>query len=95
MRPAGPWRAPSRRPKSAASNSERLPPTSAEHWRALLGRKISIRYRLSETDSHPFSEAVGVVLEVSDDDVVKIMKRDGQTVTVPAADVLAGKVFPI
>ena len=96
MPPGARWRVPSPPLRSAASNFERLPPESSEHWRALLGRKISIRYRLSEGDSHPFSEAVGVVLEVSDENgvVVKIMTRHGQTLTVHASDVLAGKVFP-
>ena len=97
MRPVARWRVPTRPPKNAASNPERLPPSSPEHWRALLGRKISIRYRLEKNDTHLFSEAVGVVLAVSDEDgvVIKIMKRDGQAVTVSVSDVLAGKVFPL
>ena len=77
---------------------ERLPPDLPERWPALLGRKISIRYALAGDPGHPFSEAIGVISGVSDQDGVRaitIMKRDGQTVTVGAAQILSGKVYPV
>ena len=98
MLPAVRWRAPTRPPKSAANSFEQLPPESPERWRALLGRKISIRYALAGDPDHPFSEAIGVVSGISDEDgvpVITIMKRDGRTETVRTADILAGKVWPI
>ena len=96
MPPAARWRAPTPPPKSAANSFEKLPPESPERWRALLGRKISIRYALADDPDHPFSEAIGVISGVSEGGgpTISIMKRDGATVEVRAADVLQGKVFP-
>ena len=96
MRRVARWRAPTRPPKSAASNPERLPPESPEAWSKLLGRKVSIRYALTGDPAHPFSEAVGVVAAVRGTPVapvVTILKRDGTSIEVAAAAVLAGKVF--
>jgi hypothetical protein len=75
---------------------ERLPPESPERWRALLGRKISIRYALAGDPGHPFSEAIGVISAVSEGEqpTITIMGRAGQTTDVRASDVLQGKVFP-
>ena len=74
---------------------ERLPPESPERWRALLGRKISIRYALAGDPGHPFSEAIGVISGVSetDDPMITILGRTGEAVQVRGSDVLAGKVF--
>lgn len=96
MLPAARWRAPTPPPKSAASSFERLPPDSPERWRALLGRKITIRYALAGDPDHPFSEAVGVVSGVSDgkDPAITILGRDGSVAELRGSDVLAGKVFP-
>src|SRR5688500_15832362 len=96
MHPVEPWSPPTPPPKNAGSSFERLPPDSPERWRALLGRKISIRYALAGDPEHPFSEAIGVISGVSDGEgpTISIMKRDGETVEVRAADVLQGKVFP-
>ena len=96
MPPAARWRAPTPPPKSAANSFEQLPPESPARWRALLGRKISIRYALAGDPDHPFSEAIGVISGVAGggDPTISIMKRDGETVDVRAADVLQGKVFP-
>ncbi|MEA2517202.1 MAG: hypothetical protein QOG16_1040 [Actinomycetota bacterium] len=82
--------------RNAASSFERLPPESLERWRALLGRKISIRYALAGDPEHPFSEAIGVVSGVSEGDAptVTILARSGATIEVRAGDVLQGKVFP-
>ena len=89
------WRAPSPPPKSEANNPERLPPESPERWRALLGRKISIRYALKGDPEHPFSEAIGVISGVSDGDDpdITILGRDGKTIVVAGSYVLQGKVF--
>jgi hypothetical protein len=61
-----------------------------------LGRKISIRYALSGDPEHPFSEAIGVVSAVSQDEQpnITIMSRDGISTELRASDVLQGKVFP-
>ncbi len=88
-----PWRAPTRRPKNAASNPERLPPPRPEDWTGFLGRKISIRLRLHGDPEHPFSEAIGVVSQVSATDLT-ILNKKGESVTVALDDVIAGKVFP-
>jgi hypothetical protein len=63
-----------------------------DEWRALLGRKVSLRYRLHGDAAYPFSEAVGVVQAV-DDDVVKVLSRRAELVSVVIEDVLAAKVF--
>jgi hypothetical protein len=96
MHPVAPWSLRTLRPRNAASSFERLPPDSPERWRALLGRKISIRYALAGDPDHPFSEAIGVISGVSetDDPVITILGRDGKTIEVRSSDVLQGKVFP-
>jgi hypothetical protein len=65
-------------------------------WRELLGRKVSLRYKLHDDPDHPFSEAIGVVMSVRGgpgDEVVTIVSRRGETVELLATDVLARKVF--
>ena len=62
-------------------------------WEELLGRKVSVRYRLHDDPAHPFSEAIGVVMSV-EDDIVSIVNKRGETRSFPIADVLASKVFP-
>ena len=71
-----------------------VPPSD---WKELLGRKISIRYRLHGDPSHPFSEAIGVVMAVGAaerGEQVKILTRRGDEVVVDAVDVVARKTFP-
>ena len=66
-------------------------------WRTLLGRKVSIRYRLHGDPQHPFSEAIGVVMSVADSDQgeqITIVTRRGDEVVVGVQDVLAQKTFP-
>jgi hypothetical protein len=67
-------------------------------WRPNLGRKVSLRYALRGDPENPFSEAIGVLMSVSEDDSgaqsLQILTRRGKTVTVPAPDVLAAKIFP-
>ena len=96
MLPAAPWSPHTPPPKNAANSFERLPPDPPERWRALLGRKISIRFALSGDPEHPFSEAIGVISAVSDDEQpkIEILDREGKSIEVRASDVLQGKVFP-
>ena len=66
-------------------------------WRDLLGRKVSIRYRLHDDPEHPFSEAIGVVMSVDGaerTEQITIMTRKGTEVVVVADDVLARKTIP-
>jgi ribosome maturation factor RimP len=72
-------------------------PGSEAEWRRCLGRKVSLRYRLSESSDTPFSEAIGVVASVDETDsgpVVAILNKSGDTKVVPLADIEAAKVFP-
>ena len=93
---AEPWSLPTPPPKNEANSFERLPPDSPERWRALLGRKVSIRYALRGDPEHPFSEAVGVISGVSEGEqpTISILDRDGEVKEIMGADVLAGKVYP-
>jgi hypothetical protein len=93
---AAPWSLLTPPPKNAASSFERLPPVSPDRWRALLGRKISIRYALSGDPEHPFSEAIGVISGVSEEEHpnITILSRDGKAIELSSSDVLQGKVFP-
>lgn len=72
--------------------------TPVEDWRPHLGRKVSLRYQLHGSD-HPFSEAIGVVSNVTIDgegeQTVSILTRSGETKAIAAADILASKLFPI
>ena len=62
-------------------------------WIALLGAKVSIRYVLHGDPDHPFSEAVGVVMAVDQDNQrVVLMTKRGE-VAVDTRDLLATKVF--
>jgi hypothetical protein len=69
--------------------------TSEHAWRGLLGRKVSLRYRLRGDPAHPFSEAVGMVSFVGLGEgsrvVVKVVNRRGETVVVGLEDVLAAR----
>jgi hypothetical protein len=66
-------------------------------WRGNLGRKTSMRLRLSGDPQHPFTEAVGVVQAVrtheSGADVLVLVSRRGEEREVPLADILAAKIF--
>ena len=62
-----------------------------------MGRKVSIRYRLHDDPSHPFSEAVGVVAsldESADPVAITVLTRRGEKRVVPLEDILAAKEFP-
>ena len=87
------WRVPSRPQRSGPRVSEN---PSDPSWPSLLGRKVSLRYRLHDDPDHPFSEAIGVVLSVhpsGSDEVVSLMDRKGRTIEIAASDVVARKVF--
>jgi hypothetical protein len=65
-------------------------------WKQHLGRKVSIRYRLHDDPDHPFSEAIGVVMAIHDDDArIDLVSRRGELVSVAIDDILAAKVFPV
>lgn len=80
-------------PRSAASNG---PPTLDE-WRELLGRKVTVRYRLYDDPKYPESELVGVVQSVAgpDEGHVAIIDRHGRIHEVPVHAILVAKVFPV
>ena len=58
-----------------------------------MGRKVSLRYRLHDDPEHPFSEAIGVVMSVGEDDLQIVGKR-GEVVSIPIGDIEASKLFP-
>jgi hypothetical protein len=64
-----------------------------EDWKPLLGRKVSVRYRLPEDPEHPFSEAIGIVQFV-DAKRIEIINRRGEVAAIDPSDVLAAKIFP-
>lgn len=78
---------------------ERIAPGAQQDWRRLLGRKVSIRYRLHQADAgDAFSEAIGVVMGVSEASagpLVKIVTKRGEVREVPVGDVVAGKAWPV
>ena len=69
-----------------------------EDWKPHLGRKVSLRYKLHDSD-HPFSEAIGVVASVrsgpSGAQVLDVLTRSGETRSVPVDDIVASKLFPV
>ena len=68
-----------------------------EVWRKNLGRKTSMRLRLTDDPAHPFTEAIGVVQAVRTDEsgaeAIVIVNRRGEQREVRPADVLAAKIF--
>jgi hypothetical protein len=63
----------------------------------LLGKKVSLRYRLRGDESHPFSEAIGMVQSVTTDDDgtigLTVVNRRGETTTMAIDDILAAKAL--
>ncbi len=90
-----PWRVLLHPPRSAAANNEQVGKLP-EDWTQLLGRKVSIRYRLHDGD-HAFSEAIGVVQSVTppgeDAARVTVVNRRGEARSVPIEDIVTTKVF--
>jgi hypothetical protein len=64
-------------------------------WKALLGTKVSIRYRLHGDESHPFSEAIGMVQSVALDNdgnaILTVVNRRGEASSMALDDILAAK----
>lgn len=78
---------------------ERIVQGDGTDWSKLLGRKVSVRYKLpADAGSVSFSEAVGVVMNVGAAgarQVVKVVTKRGDVRTFPVGDVVAGKVWPV
>jgi hypothetical protein len=71
---------------------ERIQPGTDQDWRTLLGRKVSIRYRLPDGPA----EAIGVVMSLEEEGArVQIVGRRGEIRSVVISDIEAGKVWPI
>ena len=68
---------------------------SPSAWKALLGTKVSVRYRLHGDESHPFSEAIGMVQSVAVDDdgnsLLTVVNRRGEASSMALDDILAAK----
>lgn len=82
-------------PRSVTSNAQAQ---SLEHWRQLLGRKVSLRYRLDSDSEWPFTEVVGVVMSAEDSAAgrqITIMDKHGSVHEVTLHDIVAVKVFPL
>ena len=98
MHRAARWKAPSPPPRSAAASRSSEFPNTEAGWRGLLGRKVSVRYRIPDDPAHPFSEAIGVVADVGGgpdgSTTVSILTKRGETKSVPIADIEAAKTFP-
>lgn len=77
----------------------RLDGLGHEGWRALLGRKVSVRFHLHDGSGPPFSEAIGVVVgveEAADGGAkVRILNKRGKQTELASGDVIAGKLFPL
>lgn len=77
-----------RRVRSGASERSEFPEPK-------LGQKVSILFRIDGDPQHPFSEVVGIVQRISEENrVYHVVKRDGTLVEVPAADVVKLKIVP-
>lgn len=79
------------------SGFRRLENPTEQEWRSLLGRKVSVRYRVHDDPAHPFSEAIGMVQEVAPDPsgriVIAIVNRRGVTYRFDMDDLIAGKAW--
>lgn len=84
MRPEGQPKAHSRQARSEEADN-----APAD----LVGRKVSILYRLDDDPAFPFSEVVGVVQRVKGATLL-IRKRDGKSVEVSQSNILKLKVIP-
>lgn len=78
---------------------ERIVQGDGTDWSKLLGRKVSVRYKLpADAGSVSFSEAIGVVMNVGEAgarQTVKVATKRGEIRTFPVEDVVAGKVWPV
>ena len=73
-------------------------PSPPADYRPLLGRKLSLRYRLHGDPAHPFSEVIGVLASVAADEndreTLGVLTKRGETVRVSVPDVVAARVWP-
>ncbi len=63
----------------------------------LIGRKLTVLFRIEGSPGHPFSEAVGVLQRVVDTDEganLHILKRNGEIVVVAESAIVSYKVIP-
>ena len=71
--------------------------TSPSSWKTLLGTKVSLRYRIHDDRSHPFSEAIGMVQSVSQNEdgsaTLTVVNRRGEASSMALDDILAAKSF--
>jgi hypothetical protein len=67
------------------------------YWRARLGRKVSLRFKLHGDPEHAFSEAIGMVASVEGEGLpatIAVVNRRGETTVFAAGDVIATKDLP-
>jgi hypothetical protein len=66
-------------------------------WRGQIGRKASMRLRNPGDPTHPFTEAVGVIQSVEEDEVggvrLNLITRRGEARAAAIVDILAAKIF--
>jgi PDZ domain-containing secreted protein len=76
---------------------QRLEGATEEVWRSLLGRKVSIRYRLRDDPEHDVSEVIGIVMSIKSDETdgieISIVDKRGEITKVAIDDVMAGKAW--
>jgi hypothetical protein len=89
---------------AAASNAPGSSGPEPRQPEPSLGQKVSILYRLAG-DEHPFSEVVGIVQRITDGapqgpdgrsggPVLAVLRRNGDLVEVPRADIVRMKIVP-
>ena len=75
----------------------RLEGLGPDEWRALLGRKVSVRYSIYDDPEHRVTEAIGMVSAVTEDEsgaTISLVDRRGETISFPLRHLAAGKAFP-
>ncbi len=63
-----------------------------------MGERISILYRISGDDEHPFSEVTGVLMRVEEEGRpgrrLHVLRRSGEVVEVAEEDIVKFKLIP-
>ena len=76
---------------------QRLEGATEGTWRSLLGRKVSVRYRLRDDPEHDSSEVIGIVMSIKSDETdgaqISIVDKRGDITKVAIDDVMAGKAW--
>ncbi|MBW3588462.1 MAG: hypothetical protein KY429_03495 [Actinobacteria bacterium] len=78
------------RARNAAANSP-------EDLSRLIGRKLTLLFKIEGDSEHPFSEAVGLLQRVVSTDSgseLYILKRNGEIVVVAESAIVSYKVIP-